>query len=60
LEGGSSVSFVVVVLEALIYLSDSLKKFSGLKESCEGAQQLHHKPKHQACKQAREAACLTP
>lgn len=49
--GGGFFYFVVVVLKALIYLFDSLKKFSGIRESCEGAQQLHHKPKHQACKQ---------
>lgn len=51
---------VVVVLKALIYLFDSLRKFSGIGESCEGAQQLHHKPKHQACKQVQEAVRLTP
>lgn len=43
-----------VVLKALSYLFDSLKKSSALGESCEGAQQLYHIPKRQDCKQVQE------
>lgn len=52
--------FSVVVLKALGYLLDSLKKFSGLRESCEEAQQLHHIPKPQDCKQVQERQCALP